>query len=174
MRIIPAHAGNTARESTRHDFHGDHPRACGEHWFRGLPGSIAGGSSPRMRGTRYYNRDGVMQSGIIPAHAGNTCHMVSSSVSAWDHPRACGEHMTGFAQGLNNGGSSPRMRGTPVMQFRIDFSEGIIPAHAGNTWGLARAGVRERDHPRACGEHALLLIAFIAFRGSSPRMRGTR
>ena len=29
--IIPAYAGNTSRASSVSDFHGDHPRVCGEH-----------------------------------------------------------------------------------------------------------------------------------------------
>ena len=31
--IIPAHAGNTEHHATIGWFHGDHPRACGEHLF---------------------------------------------------------------------------------------------------------------------------------------------
>ena len=91
----------------------DHPRVCGEHQEQPTRMGEAQGSSPRVRGTRVQRQPVSIGRGIIPACAGNTCHMVSSSVSAWDHPRVCGEH---DAQGLSEyarRGSSPRVRGTP-------------------------------------------------------------
>ena len=48
--IIPAYAGSTAN-SLRLAFRSrDHPRVCGEHAAARIPGEIASGSSPRMRG----------------------------------------------------------------------------------------------------------------------------
>ena len=49
--IIPAHAGNTIRQSVRNYGSRDHPRACGEHDIRQLRDFREQGSSPRMRGT---------------------------------------------------------------------------------------------------------------------------
>ena len=49
--IIPAHAGNTGWSFLFPFLVGDHPRACGEHIFRFVPGARLLGSSPRMRGT---------------------------------------------------------------------------------------------------------------------------
>ena len=71
-------------------------------------------------------------------------------------------------------GSSPRMRGTlqPALYFRS--TQGIIPAYAGNTQPVARAYPRLRDHPRVCGEHCCGRCDLGCWRGSSPRMRGTR
>ena len=131
--IIPAHAGNTTTMYPWNLILGDHPRACGEHFFRAIID--------------------VEIRGIIPAHAGNTCLPVSPAASSWDHPRACGEHKLLTSLLKKRRGSSPRMRGTRRQLFHDIQFGGIIPAHAGNT---RRPVVRPtwcRDHPRACGEH---------------------
>ena len=91
--------------------------------------------------------------GIIPAHAGNT-------------------GMADIGDALSSG-SSPRMRGTRQRIHGKNDSTGIIPAHAGNTRSILLAGLMVRDHPRACGEHALPLTRVTITPGSSPRMRGT-
>ena len=51
---------------------------------------------------------------------------------------------------------------------------GIIPAHAGLTLHTITLMYRSRDHPRACGAHAILMRTTLAREGSSPRMRGSR
>ena len=66
------------------------------------------------------------------------------------------------------------MRGTRVRELLIGAGNGIIPAHAGNTY-LRVVGVSALwDHPRACGEHPWITGVSDVSRGSSPRMRGTR
>ena len=151
--IIPAHAGNTKRLSTFSRRTGDHPRACGEHSMslsRLMPWR---GSSPRMRGTPLHDAyiGGFM--GIIPAHAGNTRCETRCTAPRRDHPRACGEHLSGDAAAFDRQGSSPRMRGTR------------------RSTSSTRSATR--DHPRACGEHAVLAVREDEVSGSSPRMRGT-
>ena len=49
----------------------------------------------------------------------------------------------------------------------------FIPAPAGNTISLPAIDIGASVHPRACGEHAALLIGAILYVGSSPRLRGT-
>ena len=92
LGIIPAHAGNTGGYNIQCLHLRDHPRACGEHTHRVTMNIGGRGSSPRMRGTQWQSWLPPVLPRIIPAHAGNTCHMVSLSFSSWDHPRACGEH----------------------------------------------------------------------------------
>ena len=92
----------------------------------------------------------------------------------WDHPRACGEHDTPLHTPLNVIGSSPRMRGTPAQHRALLDESRIIPAHAGNTSRGSCAWYPRRDHPRACGEHVVERRSRRGFKGSSPRMRGTR
>ena len=50
-----------------------------------------------------------------------------------DHPRGCGEHTRkrNAVSGLL--GSSPRMRGAPVVLVLVPLAFGIIPADAGST-----------------------------------------
>ena len=111
--------------------------------------------------------------GIIPADAGNTCRPPFRPVSAWDHPRGCGEHPAPPNKADGTTGSSPRMRGTPMSPRVGSWIERIIPADAGNTKGRT-AGCRTRpDHPRGCGEHMMRRSGVSLIRGSSPRMRGT-
>ena len=70
-------------------------------------------------------------------------------------------------------GSSPRMRGTLPFPSEASNRSRIIPAHAGNTLCPMAGSRRLRDHPRACGEHAVAPSLCEAGMGSSPRMRGT-
>ncbi len=90
--------------------------------------------------------------GITPAHAGRRITALLTSLSAKDHPRACGEKFE-WCQALSvHWGSPPRMRG-----------EG-----AGSTGNHPYT----RDHPRACGEKTISANALITVQGSPPRMRG--
>ena len=70
--IIPAYAGNTAVMWSISHAMWDHPRVCGEHQVRDTLYGTTQGSSPRMRGTRHDAQFPVIETGIIPAYAGNT------------------------------------------------------------------------------------------------------
>ena len=126
-----------------------------------------------MRGTHVENIGLQFDAGIIPAYAGNTSNVRNSMVSAWDHPRVCGEHAVDTATGNTQAGSSPRMRGTPQSTRMAPIITGIIPAYAGNTVFITSAGEVYRDHPRVCGEHPDSPDSPASTMGSSPRMRGT-
>ena len=151
--IIPAHAGNTAVYFCVVWYCGDHPRACGEHVFFPLAFLFCLGSSPRMRGT-------------LARH--DTPHFPIR-----DHPRACGEHTMSDRNSQPSLGSSPRMRGTHTFVQINKVTEGIIPAHAGNTITASWHSSPTWDHPRACGEHSAFAFCSALLAGSSPRMRGT-
>ena len=71
-------------------------------------------------------------------------------------------------------GSSPRMRGTPLLQHHEPFVVRIIPAHAGNSEVVSAVERLDADHPRACGELGSGSPGCTSASGSSPRMRGTR
>ena len=64
-----------------------------------------------MRGAHGLRRDGQLQQGIIPAHAGSTDFPQKVYHFRQDHPRACGEHLDEIAEAARAQGSSPRMRG---------------------------------------------------------------
>jgi len=91
-RITPAHAGNTKRNCHSLVRKKDHPRACGEHYCSFCRVINIPGSPPRMRGTPYRQDALTIQTGITPAHAGNTNNINPYIHTRRDHPRACGEH----------------------------------------------------------------------------------
>ena len=73
------------------------------------------GSSPRMRGAplaastcRWFVR-------IIPADAGSTLRSKARRTPRTDHPRGCGEHSHEVGAECLETGSSPRMRGAPLV-----------------------------------------------------------
>ena len=153
QRFIPAHAGNTPIHTIPNRGKSVHPRACGEH---AVPVPI------KCRPVRF-----------IPAHAGNTLARAFLRRSATVHPRACGEHQIFNALIDTGTGSSPRMRGTLPSSTETAARIRFIPAHAGNTDATGTARRPPPVHPRACGEHRLLLATEPTAPGSSPRMRGT-
>ena len=171
-RIIPAHAGNSTHAHGRQSVSADHPRACGELKIRGDKKLMAFGSSPRMRGTLLECHRHAPVVRIIPAHAGNSMSARISSSLRPDHPRACGELSLGVYQVAACVGSSPRMRGTPILRRALGNLRRIIPAHAGNSCSTSAVSSASSDHPRACGE--LAKPCAVSSVGSSPRMRGTR
>ena len=71
-RITPAHAGKTliCRHAT--PFLADHPRTCGENFFRLSSWSEKYGSPPHMRGKHPYHQQPPDSLRITPAHAGKT------------------------------------------------------------------------------------------------------
>ena len=113
--IIPADAGSTGWRADRQRRVWDHPRRCGEHHLHHACRRIPRGSSPQMRGARFKRIKNHDINGIIPADAGSTALPWSPSQPSADHPRRCGEH-----RGVNQymrprSGSSPQMRGAPLL-----------------------------------------------------------
>ena len=151
--IIPACAGSTVMRSDAFGFMRDHPRMCGEHchWLSVEVTPL--GSSPHVRGARRLWSVFGSVTGIIPACAGST--LIGGTIpSQWrDHPRMCGEHQ--FVDGFPGGqkGSSPHVRGAPLLDLIVRAFRGIIPACAGSTWRRLCWFLSPRDHPRMCGEH---------------------
>ena len=78
--IIPAYAGNTGELAKMLRQNGDHPRVCGEHLTCVTTLLLAAGSSPRMRGTHSPSGSMALDTGIIPAYAGNTLRDYSNFV----------------------------------------------------------------------------------------------
>ena len=192
--VHPRACGNTPGAAGCMTWLPVHPRACGGTRYGRVCGMSARGSSPRVRGTPRPNARGPTGCGssprvrgtlrgahrrgksgrFIPARAGNTNTPLARAPICPVHPRACGEH--------ERCASAAPVRGW------------FIPARAGNTWRLSavtlyvsgssprvrgtHADVRTIPlaavHPRACGEHrVLLLVGLLVIGGSSPRVRGT-
>ena len=90
----------------------------------------------------------------------------------WDHPRACGENPAEEQKHKRGEGSPPRMRGKHGDYMADKRSFGITPAHAGKTCHEIDEPILIGDHPRACGENALVSSCAHSVKGSPPRMRG--
>ena len=151
-----------------------HPRACGEHRPDSECKAVMLGSSPRVRGTLSSARWYVHRSRFIPARAGNTTAECGPARRSTVHPRACGEHSRVGISYTRSYGSSPRVRGTLLMDIRHELQRRFIPARAGNTSAKITFPCSSTVHPRACGEHAQVLATAKLYTGSSPRVRGTR
>ena len=154
LRLIPAHAGKTPalRRCPRPDR--AHPRACGENLHIEGVVDTPYGSSPRMRGKHRGIGDRAGEDGLIPAHAGKTVSLMRAAISKPAHPRACGENSKPAFIRVCRLGSSPRMRGKPVLiALRIGGFR-LIPAHAGKTKQVTKRAQLLTAHPRACGENA--------------------
>ncbi len=132
-RFIPAPAGNTSSSYVTTEKYTVHPRACGEHVGQQLLRAIAGGSSPRLRGTQPLLVRILSLMRFIPAPAGNTVFFSVVWRYQAVHPRACGEHYVAHADSEGANGSSPRLRGTLTGGGSYSDIYRFIPAPAGNT-----------------------------------------
>ena len=156
-RIIPAHAGQTARIGSARSYGADHPRACGANVVVGMKPSLRFGSSPRMRGKPRAPRLDLPVHRIIPAHAGQTLVTPDGRRIVPDHPRACGANAHSRRLADDTAGSSPRMRGKPGVPRCGPRRCRIIPAHAGQTRTSRPSSHPRPDHPRACGANSPIL-----------------
>ena len=152
--IIPAYAGSTAATGAWRPIRSDHPRIRGEHGLRRHGHRRHRGSSPHTRG------------------APTSCPSSHSRLP--DHPRIRGEHDINLANTRNPLGSSPHTRGAPWLVGSPGWLLGIIPAYAGSTSGARCAARAPSDHPRIRGEHFLMMVYAVLYRGSSPHTRGAR
>ncbi len=132
------------------------------------------GSSPRVRGTPGQQQHNSPIVRFIPACAGNTTNRLQKTARSPVHPRVCGEHDGVDPSGARAAGSSPRVRGTPPRCNCRWRRPRFIPACAGNATGCQSAPPRGTVHPRVCGERSHGSATGNAWRGSSPRVRGTQ
>ena len=170
--LIPAHAGKTHSLSRIVSLTAAHPRACGENCVCHVGDNADRGSSPRMRGKPPLRPGNLKLRRLIPAHAGKTDSVLFRPRRSTAHPRACGENKIEGAALFVASGSSPRMRGKPVVSLSSPNHIRLIPAHAGKTSCGFRGYRRARAHPRACGENKQRKSPGTSTKGSSPRMRG--
>ena len=113
----------------------------------------AEGSSPLTRGKPSETvRQGIRRR-LIPAHAGKTASRAQSAASRRAHPRSRGENELVRRGGGRGHGSSPLTRGKLGVGVGVDHVGGLIPAHAGKTYGRARGASPTRAHPRSRGEN---------------------
>ncbi|CQD13102.1 hypothetical protein U2A4042520098 [Corynebacterium striatum] len=133
---------------------------------------LSSGSSPLTRGGRGGVINLVLQSGLIPAYAGRTCAITSSSRWRRAHPRLRGADSGNLTKEPVQRGSSPLTRGGRPTCMQHIAHPGLIPAYAGRTEELA--GIIDPDgaHPRLRGADDVTFWGKKGENGSSPLTRG--
>ena len=126
-----------------------------------------------MRGTAGYIGFNDIDTGITPAHAGNSYADMGGSYYNEDHPRTCGEQRANPHRMRPLHGSPPHMRGTAHISKNCEKLYRITPAHAGNSTIQDAEKFRNWDHPRTCGEQISSKRSSASCSGSPPHMRGT-
>ena len=172
--IIPARAGFTPASRRRWRCARDHPRSRGVY-----PAASAGvvqdwGSSPLARGLHRGQISAQPVDGIIPARAGFTGTIPTSTRRAADHPRSRGVYSAASGRRSRAPGSSPLARGLRRRRRLCGDGGGIIPARAGFTRLVLWSCWWVRDHPRSRGVYQGLRSQPVGSEGSSPLARGLR
>ena len=151
-RITPAGAGKTSFRTRTTSLVRDHPRRCGENFCHFSSSVSQLGSPPQVRGKPYQQR--------------------RNSAGVEDHPRRCGENRRLEVKIRKGTGSPPQVRGKPNYDEIPKAKSGITPAGAGKTSGGVFLFIRNRDHPRRCGENAIAADEPTTAQGSPPQVRG--
>ena len=133
LRFIPACAGNSFCAASRSTATPVHPRVYGELDGQTVLIARASGSSPRVRGTPPTVSRLLRWLRFIPACAGNSRARFCAPFRTPVHPRVCGELAKTPSEPTWNGGSSPRVRGTPGGRGEGSGEPRFIPACAGNS-----------------------------------------
>ena len=171
-RLIPAHAGKTARPCARLIRWRAHPRSRGENIQTSSQTVKTSGSSPLTREKRRAGCiDGLVQR-LIPAHAGKTPRRSSARMTRRAHPRSRGENALHPDEVMNALGSSPLTRGKLLGADRALGGRGLIPAHAGKTRPRNHQDQGGGAHPRSRGENFSRPKVTPLLPGSSPLTRG--
>ena len=110
--------------------------------------------------------------GLIPAHAGKTAPSPCTQGATWAHPHSRGENAYQSRARDIFTGSSPLTQGKLADQRRTHFRVGLIPAHAGKTWGRFSYSAIWWAHPHSRGENANRAPRYCTVTGSSPLTRG--
>ena len=121
---------------------------------------------------RYVKATRASRRGITPACAGKSRAVFIIMPRFWDHPRMCGEKSFYCVARMQLQGSPPHVRGKESNARRKGQKDGITPACAGKSCADYRSNIKVQDHPRMCGEKALILHFWGPPSGSPPHVRG--
>ena len=132
------------------------------------------GSSPLARGLRLRRCRRASSTRIIPARAGFTTDISSTTTSRSDHPRSRGVYAHILVRHLTYSGSSPLARGLLIFLLTGEHAYRIIPARAGFTQCSIMKVRTYTDHPRSRGVYFEIDMLHARHPGSSPLARGLR
>ena len=130
------------------------------------------GSSPLTRGKPCRPRPRSRSTRLIPAHAGKTAPFGPVPSGTTAHPRSRGENLPFGAKTKGRSGSSPLTRGKRSRGEKAGGGGGLIPAHAGKTFGCSCLNSSYAAHPRSRGENGKKSFKKLPAIGSSPLTRG--
>ena len=125
---------------------------CGEKRQDRLDYYVPQGSPPHVRGKDKVNLKFSDPAWITPAYAGKSKISQDAAMNYKDHPRVCGEKISGIMQTTIQKGSPPRMRGKGTSMCVKFVYLRITPAYAGKRANFNAKMEAKRDHPRVCGE----------------------
>ena len=171
-----------------------YPRVCGGAAIIFSGGPAPQGLSPRVRGSPAIVSYYVGHKGSIPACAGEPLKAPPDRPWRMVYPRVCGGAGTSSGcrtteRGLSPRvrgsliwsstrfhvpGLSPRVRGSHLSPKLVGFSQGSIPACAGEPSLRNRSRPASRVYPRVCGGAGRVGRAEPWPAGLSPRVRGSR
>ena len=174
IRFIPAGAGNTLFQRHVSLAVAVYPRWRGEHPLPVVNHSSSGGLSPLARGTLRPPAPHFAILRFIPAGAGNTITLQSSTPLSPVYPRWRGEHSINSIATCPDFGLSPLARGTQPPDHPHRNDTRFIPAGAGNTYDAFCEKDAIPVYPRWRGEHADSTKSLPDHFGLSPLARGTR
>ena len=172
LRITPAYAGKSFKNSKFSRVAQDHPRLCGEKGSPSLYSRSSSGSPPPMRGKAPFRFVVVACGGITPAYAGKSIRTLRNSHHDQDHPRLCGEKFSNCDEKTTCVGSPPPMRGKGYCVAKRQIVRRITPAYAGKSRCTGSSRGNCWDHPRLCGEKSFNPDYYDVDYGSPPPMRG--
>ena len=134
--------------------------------------AVALGLSPRVRGNRspvsYIQRN----QGSIPACAGEPTSGAPLPPVLKVYPRVCGGTSVTRRGIFFSNGLSPRVRGNLPDPSLVRYSEGSIPACAGEPTSGAPLPPVLKVYPRVCGGTGTVPNSDATSKGLSPRVRG--
>ena len=132
-RIIPTRVGTRHYPANLSKTAGDHPHACGDKSSLSFLAKEEQGSSPRVWGQALATSSSSYGRGIIPTRVGTSTHLRAKSLSAQDHPHACGDKQLATCFTTLTLGSSPRVWGQVRCAAAILRVERIIPTRVGTS-----------------------------------------
>ncbi len=170
---IPAGAGEPSAASSGRAPGRVYPRGCGGAMTVPHAVTSEAGLSPRVRGSRLARTAPDVNSGSIPAGAGEPRGASRSRLISGVYPRGCGGAAVGIRYAMTRGGLSPRVWGSLRPIERGGDRAGSIPAGAGEPTGGHTRRSHSRVYPRGCGGAAASAATSASDRGLSPRVRGS-
>ena len=110
---------------------------------------------------------------FIPTAVGNAVPAQPAIIDRPVHPHGCGERSAGNLLLVAQGGSSPRLWGTPRVASFTPSNPRFIPTAVGNAVSLVGIELLSMVHPHGCGERTMNKCLSEPCHGSSPRLWGT-